>query len=69
MTLTVQDLEKLQAEHPDYRMELVDGEIRVMSPYPQQEKQVLGDGDILTMPELLPGWEVAVSDLWPLVFE
>ena len=30
--LTVKDLEKLQAEHPDYRMELVDGEIICMSP-------------------------------------
>ncbi|NEQ78957.1 MAG: Uma2 family endonuclease [Moorea sp. SIO2I5] len=31
-SLTVKDLEKLQAEHPDYQMELVDGEILVMSP-------------------------------------
>jgi len=30
--LTVKALEKLQAEHPDYRMELVSGEIIVMSP-------------------------------------
>lgn len=32
MHLTLKDLETLQAEHPDYRMELVDGEIIVMSP-------------------------------------
>lgn len=50
MTLTVQDLQQLQAEHPEWRMELVDGEV-------------------LTGPDLLPGWEVAVSDLWPPVFE
>ncbi|HAA27485.1 MAG TPA: hypothetical protein DCE56_07120 [Cyanobacteria bacterium UBA8553] len=25
---------------------------------------VLGDGDVLTIPELLPGWEVAIADLW-----
>jgi Uma2 family endonuclease len=31
-SLTVKDLEKLQAEHPDYRMELVGGEIIFMSP-------------------------------------
>ena len=31
-SLTVKDLEKLQAQHPDYRMELVDGEIIFMSP-------------------------------------
>jgi Uma2 family endonuclease len=30
--LTIKDLEKLQAEYPDYRMELVGGEIIVMSP-------------------------------------
>ncbi|NEP09728.1 MAG: Uma2 family endonuclease [Symploca sp. SIO2C1] len=29
--LTRKDLEKLQAEHPDYRMELVDGNISIMS--------------------------------------
>lgn len=28
------------------------------------EPIVLGDGDVLTCPDLLPGWEVAVSDLW-----
>ncbi len=31
--------------------------------------EVLRDGDILTVPELLPGWEVAVSDLWSPIFE
>lgn len=30
-SLTIKDLEKLQAEHPDYRMELVDGNIIIMS--------------------------------------
>lgn len=33
MSLTVKDLEKLQAQNSDYRMELVDGEIIVMSPF------------------------------------
>lgn len=180
MSLTVQDLEKLQAEHPDWRMELVNGEITVMSPcgyesdevstrfatllnmwvMPRQTGRVTGssagfilpnsdtrapavsfvvadrlrrapqsfaeltpdlmvevkspsdslsklqdkiqsflslgakvgilinpeqrtvevyrpnqaaitlrDGDRLTIPDLLPGWEVAVSDLWSPVFE
>ncbi|MEA5535691.1 Uma2 family endonuclease [Crocosphaera sp. XPORK-15E] len=31
-SLTVKDLEKLQAEHPDYRMELVGGDVIFMSP-------------------------------------
>lgn len=34
-----------------------------------QEAIALSDGDTLTIPDLLPGWEVAVADLWPLVFE
>lgn len=29
----------------------------------------LSDGDVLTVPELLPGWQVQVSELWPPVFE
>lgn len=180
MTLTVQDLATLQAEHPDYRMELVHGEIVVMSPSgyesdevamefgsqlrnwvkPQrlgrvagssagfilpnadtrapdvsfvmadrlriaprsfaelapdlmvevksptdslkkleqkivaflevgtrigilinpedrtlkvyrsnQEPELFRDGDVLTLPDLLPGWEVAISELWSPVFE
>ncbi|MGP1382845.1 MAG: Uma2 family endonuclease [Thainema sp.] len=30
--------------------------------------EILKDGDLLTVPELLPGWTVRVSELWPLVF-
>lgn len=30
---------------------------------------VLTDSDILTVPELLPGWELPISELWPPVFE
>ncbi|NEP55755.1 MAG: Uma2 family endonuclease [Symploca sp. SIO2G7] len=39
-TLTRKDLEKLQAEHPDYRMELVDGSITIMSPSGYQSDEV-----------------------------
>ena len=31
---------------------------------PGEEAVVLGDGDVLSIPDLLPGWEVAVTDLW-----
>ncbi|MFB2894132.1 Uma2 family endonuclease [Aerosakkonemataceae cyanobacterium BLCC-F50] len=179
-SLTIKDLEKLQAEHPDYRMELVDGNIIVMSPSGYESAEVafefatqllnwvkprklgrvtgsnagfilpnsdirapdvsfvlakrlrksprsfaelapdlmvevkspndslkalrkkiedflslgtrigilinpekhivevyrlgqdvviLGDGDVLTIPDLLPGWELAISDLWSPEFE
>lgn len=30
---------------------------------------LLKDGDTLTVPELFPGWEVPIVNLWPLVFE
>ncbi|NEQ41714.1 MAG: Uma2 family endonuclease, partial [Okeania sp. SIO3I5] len=30
---------------------------------------VLTNEDILTIPELLPGWELPISEIWPPVFE
>lgn len=35
----------------------------------EKEVIVLHNGDVLTVPELLPGWEVPVSDLWPVEFD
>ena len=32
-------------------------------------KMMLGNSDVVTVPELLPGWSLPVSDLWPPVFE
>ena len=32
------------------------------------EPTVLGNGDILTLAELFPGWELPVSELWPPIF-
>ncbi|MGH7998667.1 MAG: Uma2 family endonuclease [Brasilonema sp.] len=34
-----------------------------------QNSVVLKDNDKLTLPELLPGWEITVSELWPPEFE
>lgn len=34
-----------------------------------QDPVVLADGDIITLPDLLPEWELAVSELWPLRFD
>ncbi len=39
-SLAIKDLEKLQVEHPDYQMELVDGEIIVMSPSGLESEEV-----------------------------
>jgi hypothetical protein len=29
----------------------------------------LRDGDMISIAELLPGWEIAVTELWPIDFE
>jgi Uma2 family endonuclease len=29
---------------------------------------VLGNGDILTLPELFPDWELPIRELWPPIF-
>ncbi|WGV25196.1 Uma2 family endonuclease [Halotia branconii] len=34
-----------------------------------QAPMMLQSGDILTLPELLPGWELEVSELWPPEFD
>lgn len=34
-----------------------------------QTPVVLRDGNVLTVPDLLPGWEVPVTELWSPVFE
>jgi len=34
-----------------------------------RQPAVLVNDDIITVPELLSGWEVPVSELWPPVFE
>lgn len=40
MSLTIQDLEKLQSEHPNLKFELWDGEIIVMSPSDYASKEI-----------------------------
>jgi Uma2 family endonuclease len=31
--------------------------------------QTLRDGDVLTLPDVLPGWEVAIAELWAPEFD
>jgi Uma2 family endonuclease len=49
---------------------LINPEVRSVEVYRlNQNAVVLGDGDTLTLPDVLPGWEIAVSELWPLRFD
>ncbi|NEO53110.1 MAG: Uma2 family endonuclease [Okeania sp. SIO3B5] len=44
---------------------LVDPRTRTMEVYRlNTEKVVLRDGDVLQVPELLPGWELTVAEVW-----
>ncbi|MEG3902143.1 Uma2 family endonuclease [Microcoleus sp. B4-C5] len=49
---------------------LIDPDKRTITIYtPQADPVVLRDGDMISIPELLPGWEVPVIELWPIEFE
>jgi Uma2 family endonuclease len=48
---------------------LIDPDEETVTVYCHQgEPSIFNNGDILTLPELLPGWELAVSELWPPIF-
>lgn len=48
---------------------LIDPDEETVTVYRHQgEPTVLINGDILTLPELFPGWELAVSEFWPPIF-
>ena len=48
---------------------LIDPKTRTMEVSCVGSQEVLKDGDVLTLPDLLPGWEVAIADIWSPVFE
>jgi Uma2 family endonuclease len=49
---------------------LIDPDKRTVTIYtPTAEPVVLRDSDKISIPELLPGWEVPVTELWPIDFE
>jgi Uma2 family endonuclease len=49
---------------------LIDPDKRTVTIYtPTAEPVILRDGDMISIPELLPGWEVPVAELWPIDFE
>ncbi|MCU0543873.1 MAG: Uma2 family endonuclease [Oscillatoriaceae cyanobacterium Prado104] len=48
---------------------LIDPDEETVTVYRQAtEPIVLGNADILTVPELFPGWELPISELWPPIF-
>ncbi|MBD2438368.1 Uma2 family endonuclease [Nostoc sp. FACHB-110] len=48
---------------------LINPKTRTIEVYGDGQKIILGDGDVLTLPDLFPGWQVAVADIWSPVFE
>ncbi|MBD1879063.1 Uma2 family endonuclease [Coleofasciculus sp. FACHB-T130] len=49
---------------------LVDPRSRTMEVYcPGVEKEILLDADVLTVSELLPGWQLAVAEIWAPEFD
>ena len=49
---------------------LIDPDKLTVTVYRQNnEPVVLASADKLTIPELFPGWEIEISELWPPVFE
>jgi Uma2 family endonuclease len=48
---------------------LIDPDEETVTVYRSQgEPVVFNNNDVLTIPELLPGWELPISELWPPVF-
>ncbi|MEG3923483.1 Uma2 family endonuclease [Microcoleus sp. T3B2] len=48
---------------------LIDPDEETVTVYRQEgEPIVLGNQDILTVPELFPGWELPIAELWPPIF-
>lgn len=49
---------------------LVDPRTEVIEVYrPGCEKDILRNGDVLMLPDLLPGWEMEVASIWAPVFD
>jgi Uma2 family endonuclease len=48
---------------------LIDPKTRTLEVYRTGEKIILRDGDVLTLPDLLPGLEIVVAEIWSPVFD
>jgi hypothetical protein len=65
----IDDFEKLQSvlqqRELGYQLELVDPDRQTVALYGANTQPIiLKTDDKLTIPDLLPGWEITVSDLW-----
>jgi len=48
---------------------LIDPDLLTVTVYRSTEEPIiLGNQDVLTIPELFPGWELPINELWPPVF-
>lgn len=48
---------------------LIDPDEQTLTVYNSTEEQItLHNGDILTLPNLLPGWELPITEIWPPEF-
>ena len=48
---------------------LINPKTRIVEVSCNGETVIFKDGDILTLTDLLPGWEVAISEIWSPVFD
>lgn len=49
---------------------LIDPDKEMLSVYrTEQDPIILQNNDVLTLPELFPGWELSIAELWPPVFD
>lgn len=49
---------------------LIDPDLETVTVYrPNGESIQLSNKDVLTIPELFPGWEIEISEIWPPVFD
>jgi len=49
---------------------LIDPDLETVTVYrPNEESIELSNGDILTIPELFPGREISIDEIWPPVFD
>ena len=48
---------------------LINPKTRTLEVSRNGETEIFKDGDILTLPDLLPGFELVISEIWPPVFE